>query len=94
MIQFSRRSDKLFPAVGDRWDFGVDGWSAGAGGFGIGRNLIQGLGGGAALLITAEGVVNIPGALQVGGINVITTPWVSCRINTDLTKSQQRQALA
>ena len=93
LIQIFRRSDKLFPAVGDRWDIGVDGWFAGAGGFGIGRYLIQGLGGGAALLITAEGVVNVPGALQVGGIDVITTPWVSCRINADLTKSKNRGKL-
>ena len=60
--------------------------------FKIGNNVI-GNDGGVALSITWDGQVSIGGVLLVGGllrvkgINVLTTPWVSCRVTWDGSSS-------
>jgi hypothetical protein len=84
-IRFWRNSDKSEPINGDMWSCGLVGYGEQRS-FTISHNNRSGSGGTILdrIVLDPTGVVRIPGSLQVGDVNVLTTPWVSCRITFDL----------
>jgi hypothetical protein len=71
-IYFSRRADGSGNSAGDTWVIGHAGFGAGAGNFGIGTG-----GPGVCLSINANGTVNLPYGLFIGGQQAATKPWVA-----------------
>jgi hypothetical protein len=87
-IRFWRNSDKSEPINGDMWSCGLVGYGEQRS-FTISHNNRSGSGGTILdrIVLDPTGVVRITGSLQVGDVNVLTTPWVSCRVTWDGSSS-------
>ena len=79
-IAFYRNGNGAIGATGDQWVMGQGSWGSGDRGFGLGCNNT-----GLCLSISSGGIVTFP-----KGINATSIAWVSCRINADLSRTNNR----